>query len=1381
MSAFNTKIIAAIAVLVLAGWAATVKAGPGCPDGQLRCFSGPDDDTGWCQSAMGGCPAYGEQTPVPSPNIMPQPWLPPLPCPQSHLQSVALTPGWNIISVPRTVKQHGFSADETSANFDIYVLDASSVSQWATMADLGQTEFVPLYGYFINNKTGQRQVLNLTYEENLSPEQRIMERTFSQTGWYSFGAANPDYSVSQCLLAEDRNNPSKILNSLAGKYDIVVSFSDSARGLENLDSARVDETWQTAVAADIDNLLDLRDMKGYAVYINEAGAKIIGTQNIAPAYNYCRPWLSAYTMYHGINFAYLPGKTGAEIGEFNANIRYGARERGINTQLSISEVVLRTADYFPFKNLRLKLQYNNGGAGIITDVIADPRPGREYRFAIDDEGQYILNSQNYSNVLVWVYGDLIPEAVATSAYSFITLEDIVAQARTSGEKTGRLVEQGGWPIQGQPISIISLADVGALTVGLAEDTPPAQNLSADSFKLVRLKFTADDVGDVVVERMKIAVETDNPAALSDISLYNETGDLLTYMDYSMSGCQYDGNENRIEGSCLTNIMDNNKQIGLEFLYSGLIVPRGSSLVVDVWGTINGQAMKVGDEIKVGIKPGEGWVRARGLINIEGAPFSINLPDDKLMIEGGADIWGNTMTVGAEVENNICPPAVFTPGNILGVAGWSKDFILRDNQVISFPDTNVKHSWVEGAAPYTIVSPRCYRSLTIARSYPNAVNYHSATYVVRGPGSGYHQLYVVEPNNTLAKISDGAAAVLYDDYYYAAKYISDRYWPNYVNRGEEIIEPIAHPGMLVKKDDKTYYVDFGKVLREVTPEGFAVNNFQERFVRSLPDSALAGLVVDERRKIEARLFPPFSEALPPPPPPPGPPPVGTLTVNKNAAFGDKTADVPTGVVNATEVKVASFVITAGAGESADISQVQLTETINTCIGTYLQNLTLRNAAGTQLGFTYPNPSASCAVANTYTFNISPTVNLAPGAQYVVDIYADLKAALAAAPLIQVSAVTASGHDSGTSIGMTGQAIALQDVVISAHGEMSIAVSADTPAATNGLLGATDQVIARYKLTASSAEAVNITKFVVSAIFPTANTTGTLKNIRLYDNASGAQIGSTVAAFSANEGIITIGTSTYAHVVFAGLNLQVPRGSTKVIDVKADFASFEDLGLATTGQAVAPVVLGTYYGSAGNNPITATGAASGSAITPTIDQTGTISIYAGAAGAYAASTTFYRAKLTTAWAADTPSGSGSPASAQIVAKVVVTNLANSGGYSATVNYMNFDLSTTIFEPAGDAATNALTVYKDSLATTAVGSTTFAAGQNITNTAMASWASPVEIASGASKTFSVTLDTSAAAPFKNLSVRVGPNDVNWTDGITANTAMGADLPLVYKTFFY
>ncbi len=517
--------------------------------------------------------------------------------------------------------------------------------------------------------------------------------------------------------------------------------------------------------------------------------------------------------------------------------------------------------------------------------------------------------------------------------------------------------------------------------------------------------------------------------------------------------------------------------------------------------------------------------------------------------------------------------------------------------------------------------------------------------------------------------------------------------------------------------------------------------------------------------------------------------GTVNVTKNASFGDKSSTNPTGPVNAQAVKVASFVVTAGAGEDVELSQVVLKDNSSNCIGTSLQNVLLKDASGKQLGATWTNPGTSSCGNNSNTFNITPAVTISNGAQYVVDVYADLKASLSATAIMKVDSVTATGKNTGTDASYS-TAVALQNMFVSSSGALMVQTDSDTSVATNQLMGQTDQVIGKFKISASSTEAVNITQLVVSGIF-SSGATGTVRNIRLVDDATGQQVGSAVSAFSDTVAGTNAATTTYSHATFSSLNLQIAKGTSKTLSVKVDFTSYEDTGLSTTGQTVALVVLRTYYGSSGNNPVTATGASSGTSLTATISDSGTIQSFAGAIGGYGSTSTLYRAKLTTAWASDTPSGASSPSSAQTIAKFVITNLANSGSYTATVNLVNFNFSTTISAAAGASMSQAMNVYKDSLSTTALATTywTYTGASTGNPYAMSGNTiitdanfTDVDIAAGASKTFYVTQDTSAAASTKSLSVRIAGSQVTWTDGVSSSlTVMGQDLPLQFKTFTY
>ena len=196
-----------------------------------------------------------------------------------YSEAIKLTPGWNIISTPRILESHSFSLPETSDNFDIFVLNASSTSGWSTFSDVGQTEFTPLYGYFVNNKNVAAQTLTFNYKDtSATPNARIFERTFSRTGWYSFGIANATYAKKTSDDATDSNNPGNVLHSLSTGYDSVIDLTDEFYA-QALNRHAVGNTWKQAVASDINSLNDFRDTKGYVVYMNSANTLYSGFQN----------------------------------------------------------------------------------------------------------------------------------------------------------------------------------------------------------------------------------------------------------------------------------------------------------------------------------------------------------------------------------------------------------------------------------------------------------------------------------------------------------------------------------------------------------------------------------------------------------------------------------------------------------------------------------------------------------------------------------------------------------------------------------------------------------------------------------------------------------------------------------------------------------------------------------------------------------------------------------------------------------------------------------------------------------------------------------------------------------------------------------------------
>lgn len=187
----------------------------------------------------------------------------------------------------------------------------------------------------------------------------------------------------------------------------------------------------------------------------------------------------------------------------------------------------------------------------------------------------------------------------------------------------------------------------------------------------------------------------------------------------------------------------------------------------------------------------------------------------------------------------CP--AFSAGQMIKVTGRPAIYAVdAAGKVLYFPSGDEFKSWNTGETygGYVSVSQSCFDSLPVPTSAPLGVNFRPGSYVVKRPSSD--QLYVVQPNNTLATITADAARALYGANYKVMT-VADVFWPNYGNtRGAAITEAKAHPGMLVSNGGKTYYVESASTLREVTATGFTANRFKQAFVR--PVASIAGFTV-----------------------------------------------------------------------------------------------------------------------------------------------------------------------------------------------------------------------------------------------------------------------------------------------------------------------------------------------------------------------------------------------------------------------------------------------------------------------------------------------------------------------------------------------------------
>ncbi len=147
--------------------------------------------------------------------------------------------------------------------------------------------------------------------------------------------------------------------------------------------------------------------------------------------------------------------------------------------------------------------------------------------------------------------------------------------------------------------------------------------------------------------------------------------------------------------------------------------------------------------------------------------------------------------------------------------------------------------------FSPISRACFNDLSVPKAFPAGVNFRPGSTLVNRPADK-DTLYAILPSDgvvagtRLAKITKEAAQTLYGTPLPVVT-IDDADWNNYSAAGRvaDITEAKPHEGMLVSNGGKTWYVDAGNVLREVTSDGMVANGFQSRYAHIVTDSMLVG--------------------------------------------------------------------------------------------------------------------------------------------------------------------------------------------------------------------------------------------------------------------------------------------------------------------------------------------------------------------------------------------------------------------------------------------------------------------------------------------------------------------------------------------------------------
>lgn len=571
--------------------------------------------------------------------------------------------------------------------------------------------------------------------------------------------------------------------------------------------------------------------------------------------------------------------------------------------------------------------------------------------------------------------------------------------------------------------------------------------------------------------------------------------------------------------------------------------------------------------------------------------------------------------------------------------------------------------------------------------------------------------------------------------------------------------------------------------------------------------------------------------------------GILTAAKNLTVSDATSALPTGVKSATGVKIGSFVLTAGAGEGASVSQIRLTDNVaSTEAAGYAGTITALDLDAVATGKTMTVVSSDkFVVGETYRVSVTAGGTTTPATIVVrtkpltTTFTYDVTSALVP---VGGAGVTAMTIRNGLSTDVDTLADAFQNLrlmqgatqVGSTISNLTDGTGTNydfTPSSAITIAKGTQvvfDILADIKSSAltfsvnSDADGVIIHTLTTATGLDTGNSANTATGVTQLQKVYVAGVGTLATSVASDSPIsaqVVMGATgvELARFKFTETSASEALTLTQIIvtDTTGSVGSLSNIKLMDGTTPLATVATLTAAGLAtfpslsvtvpkgGNKVLSITaditpypGGTSASThllsianlgdITGTGASSGTTLAQSAVSTGTAGTATVYRTKLTIAHASDSPQGSSSGSNGQVVAKFVVSNSTNVGNYDATVKIMNLAVSSTISN-AGDAAATTIKVYKTNTSNL-LATATYAAAAAFADTAFADGDFvDVSIASGSNVTLIVTADTRNAANPKNFSAGIAANDVTWSDGTTEGATINAvdSLPITGKTLNY
>jgi hypothetical protein len=323
--------------------------------------------------------------------------------------------------------------------------------------------------------------------------------------------------------------------------------------------------------------------------------------------------------------------------------------------------------------------------------------------------------------------------------------------------------------------------------------------------------------------------------------------------------------------------------------------------------------------------------------------------------------------------------------------------------------------------------------------------------------------------------------------------------------------------------------------------------------------------------------------------------GAISVAANGGMADYSVSNPL-IVGQSNARIASIVVTAGAGEAVDMTSIvlQANGTDGREWGRNMTNLKVCKVGtacagdGNQIGATVASLSRTDETESK-TFTVSPATRINAGTSVSVDVHADIltsasdTAVSIAGVRVALNGVTATGVTTGTSSSAPAAATAMQNIFIAAAGAFTIAAASDSvlPVAQiykmSSPSGTNEVVVGKFTLN-SQFENTNVERVTVNDTFSggvgtSTRASSTLKNIRLYvGSVSGsnllagptglvATITPVVGGYADFNGGFNAVTGQGITVGTNGTYFVIPKDTTKTIVVTAEVNSFLE---ASSGQ-------------------------------------------------------------------------------------------------------------------------------------------------------------------------------------------------------------------------